>query len=160
MTLTDQLAAALLLVLAAFLGALIGLDRERREHEAGLRTHMLVCVGSCLFTVLSVHAFPGGDPSRIASQILPGIGFLGAGTILKYGRSIHGLTTATSIWVTAAVGMAVGGGEWLLATCATLLVWFVLSILHSVERRQHRRPRANGKNGSAQKLPPDRMIQD
>ncbi len=135
MTLEDQLSASLLLMLAAFLGALIGMDRERKEHEAGLRTHMLVCIGACLFTVLSAHAFPGGDPSRIASQILPGIGFLGAGTILKYGRSIHGLTTATSIWVTAAVGMAVGGGEWFLALCATLLVWFVLAILHGIERR-------------------------
>lgn len=143
MSLEDQLSASLLLVLAALLGGLIGLDRERREHEAGLRTHMLVCVGACLFTVLSAHAFPGGDPARIASQILPGIGFLGAGTILKYGRNIHGLTTATSIWVTAAVGMAVGGGEWFLATCATLLVWFVLSVLHGIEKRRPKKPVAS-----------------
>jgi putative Mg2+ transporter-C (MgtC) family protein len=84
-------------------------------------------------------AFASGDPSRVASQILPGIGFLGAGTILKYGRSIHGLTTATSIWITAAVGMAVGAGAWFLAVCGTLLVWFVLSILHRVERNQRRK---------------------
>ncbi len=143
MSLLDQFSAALLLMLAALLGGLIGLDRERREHEAGLRTHMLVCVGACLFTVLSAHAFPGGDPARIASQILPGIGFLGAGTILKYGRNIHGLTTATSIWVTAAVGMAVGGGEWFLATWATLLVWFVLAILHRIEKRRPKKPVAS-----------------
>lgn len=139
MTLEQQFIASGQLFLAALLGGLIGLDRERREHEAGLRTHMLVCIGACLFTVLSALAFPGGDPSRVASQILPGIGFLGAGTILKYGRNIHGLTTATSIWMTAAVGMAVGIGAWFLAVCGTLLIWFVLSVLHRIERRTRRR---------------------
>ncbi|MEO8397573.1 MAG: MgtC/SapB family protein, partial [Chloroflexota bacterium] len=134
MTLEQQFVAVFQLMLAALLGGLIGLDRQRRQHDAGLRTHILVCTGACLFTVLSILAFPGGDPSRVASQILPGIGFLGAGTILKYGRNIHGLTTATSIWITAAVGMAVGAGAWFLALCGTLMIWFVLSILHRVER--------------------------
>jgi putative Mg2+ transporter-C (MgtC) family protein len=142
MTLEQQFVATFQLMLAALLGGLIGLDRERRQHEAGLRTHILVCTGACLFTVLSWQAFPGGDPGRVASQILPGIGFLGAGTILKYGRTIHGLTTATSIWVTAAVGMAIGAGAWFLALCATLMIWFVLSILHRVERHQSRQRRA------------------
>lgn len=137
MALTDQFVAAFQLLLAALLGGLIGLDRERREHDAGLRTHILVCTGACLFTVLSEMAFAPGDPGRVASQILPGIGFLGAGTILKYGRTIHGLTTATSIWITAAVGMGVGAGAWFLSICGTLLVWFVLSILHRFERRAH-----------------------
>lgn len=144
MSLEAQFIASVQLIFAALLGGLIGLDRERREHDAGLRTHMLVCIGACLFTVLSVAAFPGGDPSRVASQILPGIGFLGAGTILKYGRNIHGLTTATSIWMTAAVGMAVGVGAWFLALCGTLLVWFVLSILHGFERRARRKKEPSG----------------
>jgi putative Mg2+ transporter-C (MgtC) family protein len=135
MTLEQQFVAVFQLMLAALLGGLIGLDRERRQHDAGLRTHILVCTGACLFTVLSVMAFSSGDPSRVASQILPGIGFLGAGTILKYGRNIHGLTTATSIWITAAVGMAVGAGAWFLALCGTLMIWFVLSILHRLEHR-------------------------
>ena len=141
MTLEQQFVAAFQLMLAALLGGLIGLDRERRQHDAGLRTHILVCTGACLFTVLSILAFPNGDSSRVASQILPGIGFLGAGTILKYGRTIHGLTTATSIWITAAVGMAVGAGAWFLALCATLMIWFVLSILHQVERRERKKAR-------------------
>ncbi len=136
MPLETQFTTSLQLLLAAFLSALIGMDRQRKEHDAGLRTHMLVGTGACLFTVLSYLAFPGGDPSRIASQILPGIGFLGAGTILKYGRNIKGLTTAASIWITAAVGMAVGTGAWFLALCATLLIWFVLVILRRIERRR------------------------
>ncbi len=134
MPLETQFVTSLQLFFAAFLSALIGMDRERKEHDAGLRTHMLVGTGACLFTVLSYLAFPGGDPTRIASQILPGIGFLGAGTILKYGRSIKGLTTAASIWITAAVGMAVGTGAWFLALNATLLIWFVLVILRRIER--------------------------
>ncbi|MCZ2097314.1 MAG: MgtC/SapB family protein [Anaerolineae bacterium] len=98
-----------------------------------MRTHILVGIGACLFTALSMLAFPGGDPGRVASQILPGIGFLGAGTVLKYGRNIHGLTTAASIWITAAIGMAVGTGAWFLAICGTLLIWFVLAIIGASE---------------------------
>jgi putative Mg2+ transporter-C (MgtC) family protein len=143
MTLEQQFVAVFQLALAALLGGLIGLDRERRQHEAGLRTHILVCTGACLFTVLSILGFPSGDPSRVASQILPGIGFLGAGTILKSGRNIHGLTTATSIWITAAVGMAVGTGAWFLALCGTLMIWFVLSILHRVERHKVKEQQAS-----------------
>ncbi|MFN8565542.1 MAG: MgtC/SapB family protein [Anaerolineae bacterium] len=120
-------------MLAALLGGIIGLDRERKQRDAGLRTHILVGTGACLFTVLSMLAFPGGDPGRVASQILPGIGFLGAGTVLKYGRNIHGLTTTASVWITAAVGMAVGAGAWFLAICGTLLIWFVLAILRRFE---------------------------
>ncbi|MCC6803755.1 MAG: MgtC/SapB family protein [Anaerolineae bacterium] len=133
MTLEDQFITVSELFLAALLGGLIGLDRERKQRDAGLRTHILVGIGACLFTALSMLAFPGGDPGRVASQILPGIGFLGAGTVLKYGRNIHGLTTAASIWITAAVGMAVGTGAWFLAICGTLLIWFVLAILRRFE---------------------------
>lgn len=117
------------LLLAAFLSMIIGLDRERRQRPAGLRTHMLVGLGSCLFTVLSVYAFPGSDPARIAAQIVVGIGFLGAGTIIKYERDVHDLTTAATIWATAAVGMAVGVGAWFLALAATVIIWFILAVI-------------------------------
>lgn len=136
MTLEQQFVAVFQLLLAALLGGLIGLDRERKRRDAGLRTHILVGTGACLFTVLSMLAFPNSDPARVASQVLPGIGFIGAGTILKYGRNIHGLTTAASIWITAAIGMAVGTGAWFLALCGTLLIWFVLAIIRRLEPRK------------------------
>ncbi len=136
MSLEQQFVAVFQLLLSAMLGGIVGLDRERHQHNAGLRTHILVSMGSCLFTSLSIYAFPGDVPGRVAEQIITGIGFLGAGTILKYGRSIHGLTTAASIWITAAVGMAVGTGAWFLALCGTLLVWFVLAIIHRFEQQK------------------------
>jgi putative Mg2+ transporter-C (MgtC) family protein len=117
------------LILAALLGMVIGLDREYRNQPAGLRTHMLVGVGSCLFTVLSVYAFPGSDPSRVAAQVVVGIGFLGAGTIINRKGETHHLTTAASIWATAAVGMAVGAGAWFLGLGAALLIWIILSVI-------------------------------
>lgn len=129
MTLEDQFITALQLILAAVLAMLIGVDRERKHLDAGLRTHMLIGLGSCLFTSLSIHAFGHGDPGRVASQILPGLGFLGAGAILKYGTRVQGLTTAASIWTTAALGMAVGVGAWFLAICATLLIWTILAVV-------------------------------
>lgn len=138
MTLEEQFSNGLLLLLAAFLSGVIGLDRERLQRDAGLRTHILVGMGSCLFTILSHFAFPGSDPARIASQILPGMGFLGAGAILKGRRSIHGLTTAASIWITAAVGMAIGVGAWFIAICATILIWLVLVVIRRIE--QHHFP--------------------
>lgn len=140
MLLHDQLVIFLYVVLAAFLSMIIGLDRERNDHPAGLRTHMLVGVGACLYTVLSVHAFrtPTSDPARVAAQIVTGIGFLGAGAILKYNGEIKGLTTAASIWATAAVGMAVGSGLWMLATACTILIWVVLAVLQRLEVRPKR----------------------
>ncbi len=132
-SLEDQLTIALQVILAGILSGLIGMDRERRGHDAGLRTHMLVGMGSCLFTGLSVLAFPGGDPGRVASQILPGLGFLGAGAILKQGANIQGLTTAASMWVTAAVGMGIGTGAWFAAICATLIIWFTLVIVQRMK---------------------------
>ena len=100
------------LLLAAFLGALVGLERELHDHPAGMRTHLLVSLGSAGFTVLSIAMAqgPGADPTRIAAQIVSGIGFLGAGAILKEGATIRGLTTAASLWSVAAVGMAAGAG--------------------------------------------------
>jgi putative Mg2+ transporter-C (MgtC) family protein len=137
-SLEAQLTIALQIVLAGILSGLIGMDRERGGHDAGLRTHMLVVMGSCLFTALSIFAFPGGDPGRVASQILPGLGFLGAGAILKQGANIQGLTTAASMWVTAAVGMGIGTGAWFAAICATLIVWFTLRIVQQLKPEEYR----------------------
>jgi putative Mg2+ transporter-C (MgtC) family protein len=131
-SLDTQFEAALLLLLSAFLAMIIGLDREARA-PAGLRTHMMVGVGSCMFTLLSIRAFPGSDPARIAAQIVTGIGFLGAGTILQRKQDVHHLTTAATIWATAAVGMAVGAGAWFLAMFGTLLMWVVLKLVRRFE---------------------------
>jgi hypothetical protein len=117
------------LVVAAALGALVGAEREIHGHPAGIRTHMLVALGSGIFTVMSIHGFGQGpgvpiDPTRIAAQIVSGIGFLGAGAILKDGIVIRGLTTAASLWATSAVGMAAGAGEYVIAGVATAtIVW-------------------------------------
>jgi putative Mg2+ transporter-C (MgtC) family protein len=120
------------LALAAVLGAAIGLERELREREAGLRTHLLVSVGSALFTIVSAYGFReflvnGGavvraDPTRIAAQIVTGIGFLGAGAIIRQGLSVRGLTTAATLWVVAAIGMAAGAGYYSAAAITTVLV--------------------------------------
>jgi len=124
------------LLLAVLLGGLIGLERELHGHPAGLRTHILVCVGATLMTLVSVHLVGRrGDPSRIAAQIVTGIGFLGAGAIIREGATIRGLTTAASVWTTAGIGLAVGAtprlGE--LAVIATLIVLFTLWILNRFE---------------------------
>jgi putative Mg2+ transporter-C (MgtC) family protein len=140
----EQLDISLRLVVAAVLGAIIGLEREMHAHPAGMRTHLLVSVGSAAFTVVSIFGFPSApgpngivptDPSRVAAQIVSGIGFLGAGAILKYGTSVRGLTTAASLWATAAVGMAAGGGAWLVALVTTLIVVFSLGPLNAVVNR-------------------------
>jgi putative Mg2+ transporter-C (MgtC) family protein len=122
--------------LAAALGGAIGLEREIREREAGLRTHMLVSVGAALFTLVSAYAWsdfrfstPEGivfDPTRIAAQIVSGIGFLGAGAIIRQGLSVRGLTTAATLWVVAAIGMAAGAGYYAAAVLTTALVLFSL----------------------------------
>jgi len=123
-------------VVAAGLGGLVGLERELREREAGFRTHMLVSVGSALFTLVSAYGFHeflvhGGnvvraDPTRIAAQIVTGIGFLGAGAIIRQGFSVRGLTTAATLWVVAAIGMASGAGYYSAAVITTALVLFSL----------------------------------
>jgi putative Mg2+ transporter-C (MgtC) family protein len=143
MSLELQASAILQLVLAAFLSMIIGIDREGRNQPAGLRTHMLVGLGSCLFTLLSVYAFPASDPARVAAQIVTGIGFLGAGTIIQRAGFPHHLTTAASIWATAAVGMAVGVGAWFLAIAATLIIWVVLVIVRAFSKRQRTFPPVN-----------------
>ena len=124
------------LVVAAGLGLAIGVERELRDREAGLRTHLLVSLGSCLFTIVSAYGFHeflthGGnvvraDPSRIAAQIVTGIGFLGAGAIIREGLSVRGLTTAATLWVVAAIGMAAGAGYYGPAALATVLTILAL----------------------------------
>ena len=117
------------LALAGVLGGLIGLERELREREAGLRTHLLVSLGSALFTIVGAYGFNATirtDPTRIAAQIVTGIGFLGAGAIIRQGLSVRGLTTAATLWVVAAVGLATGAGYYSGAVIATALVLVAL----------------------------------
>lgn len=128
------------LFVAAVLGGAIGLERELRERQAGLRTHLVVCVGAALFTLVSAHGFDllteqgrvVADPTRIAAQIVSGIGFLGAGAIIRQGLSVRGLTTAATLWLVAAIGMACGAGYWdgaLIATLGALLTLGPLRIV-------------------------------
>ena len=133
-------------VVAAGLGGAVGLERELREREAGFRTHLLVSVGSCLFTLVSAYGFRefGGssvDPTRIAAQIVTGVGFLGAGAIIRQGFSVRGLTTAATLWMTAAIGMACGAGLALVALVATgghlLVVLGYPRLLAALPRSRH-----------------------
>jgi putative Mg2+ transporter-C (MgtC) family protein len=140
--LTAQLDFAARLIVAAVLGGLVGAEREIHGHPAGIRTHMLVALGSALFTVMSIHGFgqgPGSgiDPTRIAAQVVTGIGFLGAGAILKDGVVIRGLTTAASLWATAAVGLATGAGEYVLALVATAVILVSLWPINALAERLH-----------------------
>ena len=121
-------------ILATLLGGAIGLERELSGKPAGLRTNILICVGATLFTVLSLKLSLGrGDPARIAAQILPGVGFIGAGTILHARGSITGLTSAATIWVVAAIGMAIGAGAYTDAIGTAILVMLILAGLGYVE---------------------------
>jgi putative Mg2+ transporter-C (MgtC) family protein len=121
-------------VLAALvIGSAIGAEREYRSKAAGLRTLALICMGSAVFTILSLRLGAASAPERIASNIITGIGFLGAGVIFKDGLTISGLTTATSIWVTAALGMAVGGGEFWLSAIGLVLVLLVLGVFQRLQ---------------------------
>lgn len=128
------------LVLAAILGGIIGLERELKHRPAGLRTNMFICFGSAMFTVLSIELGGEHDPVRIAAQIIPGIGFLGAGAILRGKTGVTGITTAATIFVVASVGMACGGGLYLLAFFATVLILVALSLLGAVERKFNLKP--------------------
>ena len=121
--------------LAAALGAIIGLERELRQKEAGLRTNILITMGSALFTIMSIEiSGPDGDPGRIAAQIVTGIGFLGGGAILHTKGAIQGLTTAASIWMNAAIGVAAGAGRYRLAIVATTVTLVTLVALVPVDR--------------------------
>src|SRR5881296_4090311 len=119
------------LTIAAILGGIIGLERQLKHKPAGLRTNMFICFGSALFTVLSgqLAGNLGGDHTRVAAQIIPGIGFIGAGSILHSRGSVSGLTTAATLFVVASVGMAVGGGLYLPAVFATMVIFLTLEVL-------------------------------
>lgn len=130
------------LVLSALLGSFIGYERERLAWAAGLRTHMLVCVGATLVMIVSAFGFEdvhatgvGLDPSRMAAQVVSGIGFLGAGAIMARGEVIRGITTAASIWTVAGVGLAVGGGLYIPAIAATFIILIILAGIKPLERR-------------------------
>ncbi|MGI6250230.1 MAG: MgtC/SapB family protein [Anaerolineaceae bacterium] len=125
------------LLVASVLGGLIGYERERDAQPAGLRTHMILVMGSCLAMILSVNIGLeyGSDPTRIAAQVIPGVGFLGAGAIMRYGFNVKGLTTATSLWSMAIVGLAIGYGYYVVGIVATLLMLFMLTMVNFVENR-------------------------
>jgi len=128
------------LLLAAGLGAALGLEREYRQKPAGLRTNILIAVGSALFTIMSVSlATGGGDPARLAAQIVTGIGFLGGGAIMRNRNTVHGMTTAATIWVNAAIGVAAGAGQYTIATFAAALTLVVLVVLPPIETYFERR---------------------
>ena len=126
------------LALATLLGAIIGFEREYHAKEAGIRTHLLVALGACLFMILSVYGFDfmldrdhvSFDPSRIASQVVTGIGFIGAGTIILQKQMVRGLTTAAGLWVTAAIGLACGNGMYLIAIVTTAIVLISLGLIN------------------------------
>lgn len=136
------------LAVAAGLGGAIGIERELREREAGFRTHLLVSVGAALFTLISAYAwrdfdFGGGvtfDPTRIAAQVVTGVGFLGAGAIIRQGLAVRGLTTAATLWVVAAIGMAAGAGFYWAALLATVVALVTLWPLRILARRVFERP--------------------
>jgi putative Mg2+ transporter-C (MgtC) family protein len=130
------------LVFSALLGSVIGVERERLSWAAGLRTHMLVCVGSTLIMIVSAYGFQEViregvvlDPSRMAAQVVSGIGFLGAGAILARGEVVRGLTTAASVWAVAGIGLAVGGGLYTASIAATVIILIILAGVKPLERR-------------------------
>ncbi len=132
--------ASFRLLISFIAGGFIGWDRERRLQPAGLRTHILICMGATLVMIVSIFIpqtfqdFQNGDPGRIAAQAVSGIGFLGAGAILKFGVNIKGLTTAASIWITAALGLAVGTGLYVVSIISVVFILFVLRALDLFER--------------------------
>jgi putative Mg2+ transporter-C (MgtC) family protein len=139
--LSDQ-QVALRLAISAVLGAVVGIERERGDQAAGLRTHALVCMGASLFMIVGAFGFEAVngptvkfDPTRVAAQVASGIGFLGAGTILRRQEMVKGLTTAASLWAVAAVGLAVGGGMWLTGICGSVLIVVILAFIKPLERR-------------------------
>lgn len=130
------------ILMAAGLGGLVGLEREWSNHAAGLRTHILVCIGSAAIMLLSIYGFSQfvsetnvrTDPARLAAQVISGIGFLGAGTIMRTGSTVSGLTTAASVWVVAAIGLCVGAGFFYCAVLATVMVLLSLFVLNKWEK--------------------------
>ncbi|MBL8025193.1 MAG: MgtC/SapB family protein [Fibrobacteres bacterium] len=130
------------LIIAAVFGGLIGLERERHDQPAGLRTHLILILGATIAMCISINlsmqfrtVASNGDPERMAAQVISGIGFLGAGAIFRYGAGIKGLTTAASLWTTAIIGLAVGAGYYVIGVATTLCVLFALIALDFIEKR-------------------------
>jgi putative Mg2+ transporter-C (MgtC) family protein len=138
----SELEIVLRLGLAAILGMVVGYERERQNQPAGLRTHTILAIGSCLAMTISINLamqfqplVPNGDPARLAAQVVSGIGFLGAGAILRYGTNVKGLTTATSLWTIAIVGLAVGAGHYFASVATTIALLAVLVLLNVLEKK-------------------------
>jgi len=135
--------AAIKVSLAALLGAIVGLERVAGGHAAGLRTNMMIAISSCLFTILSIEGFSmqgsSHDTARVAAQIVTGVGFLGAGALLQTKKHIRGLTTAATIWLVAAIGMAVGVGVYFIAIYTTVMSTILLALLAPISERLERR---------------------
>lgn len=131
----DQIALVVRLLAALVFGSIIGLERGYQGHRAGLRTHILISLASALFTIVSLAGFGQADPSRVAAQIVTGVGFLGAGAIMQRKTNTFGLTTAASIWTAAALGMAAGSGLLIVGLAASILVLAVLTLLRPIGQK-------------------------
>lgn len=133
--------AAVKLIFSMIAGGVVGLNRERHKQPAGFRTHILICVGATLLMIVSIYIpqeyfnFKNGDPGRIAAQVVSGIGFLGAGAIIRLGSNIRGLTTAASIWLISGVGLCIGAGLYLIASLTVVISLFTLIVLDKIENR-------------------------
>ena len=136
LTTAQEIEIAVRLLLAAIFGLAVGYERRSADKPAGLRTLSLVCLGSAIFTIISAFGFETADQSRVAAQIVTGVGFLGAGTILRSGVTISGLTTAATIWATAAIGMAVGSGLYIVSVSGTVLVLVILYVFAPAKRKE------------------------
>jgi putative Mg2+ transporter-C (MgtC) family protein len=123
-------------VLSLILGGIIGIDRELKRKPGGLRTHILICLGSTFLMIISKNASGNaGDPSRIAAQVISGVGFIGGGVIMRYGFNIKGITTAATIWVVTAIGLGIGLSMYMESILTTLFAWIVLFFIHKLEHR-------------------------
>jgi len=130
------------LLLAGFLGGLVGVERESKGKPVGFRTNILICLGSALFVqiaLFSVGTYHVGDPTRVIAQVITGIGFLGAGSIIQAGEAVRGMTSAATIWMVAGIGMAVGVGDYFSAIVATVLILVVLRIMNLLEKKVRKR---------------------
>lgn len=145
-----ELATAAQVLLAAVLGGIIGVEREFAGRSAGIRTNMIIALASCLFTILSIQGFPlvgaAQDTARVAAQVVSGVGFIGAGTLIYRKDKVRGLTTAATIWLVAAVGMAVGAGIYFLAVFSSLLAMLILQGLRPVKIRVSRMGHTSGES--------------